>query len=124
MTVAVDFYLAIACVLLGVAAYRSSWSIATWHDFCALLGMCALWPITIATEIPGWLYQRRWRAENDRLNRDAEQELDGCDCDPLSRTGGVHDKSCPAFALECTCYELTGGHQPGCAFNADRRGSK
>lgn len=29
-----------------------------------------------------------------------------CDC-----TGG------PSVETECTCYELTGGHQPGCAFN-------
>ncbi|HKO84466.1 MAG TPA: hypothetical protein VJ140_07850 [Actinomycetota bacterium] len=33
-------------------------------------------------------------------------------------TGGV----CPKHAeTECTCYELTGGHQPGCAFNVPRR---
>jgi hypothetical protein len=29
-----------------------------------------------------------------------------CDC-----TGG------PAVETECSCYEVTGGHQPGCAFN-------
>ena len=29
-----------------------------------------------------------------------------CDC-----TGG------PQIEPECTCYELTGGHQPGCYFN-------
>lgn len=29
-----------------------------------------------------------------------------CDC-----TGG------PQLEQECTCYELTGGHQPGCYFN-------
>lgn len=36
-----------------------------------------------------------------------------CD-DCLDATGGVcarHQRP------DCTCYELTGGHQPGCAFN-------
>lgn len=39
--------------------------------------------------------------------------------DCLNATGG----RCPAHAEpECTCYELTGGHQPGCAFNHQRQG--
>lgn len=33
-----------------------------------------------------------------------------CDC-----TGG------PVVEAECTCLEVTGGHQPGCAFNRPRR---
>ena len=34
--------------------------------------------------------------------------------DCLSATGGI----CRAHQEpECTCYEITGGHQPGCAFN-------
>ena len=35
-----------------------------------------------------------------------------CDC-----TGG------PQTEPECTCYELTGGHQPGCHFNRPRPSS-
>lgn len=40
-----------------------------------------------------------------------------CTCNPLAQTGGGHAGDCPCFEPECTCYELTGGHQPGCAFN-------
>lgn len=48
----------------------------------------------------------------------ARAELDpDCNCDPLAQTGGGHAYSCPAFEPECACYELTGGHQPGCYFN-------
>lgn len=42
---------------------------------------------------------------------------DECNCDPLAQTGGGHAYTCPAFEPECTCYEVTGGHQPGCYFN-------
>lgn len=44
-----------------------------------------------------------------------------CNCNPLERTGGDHHHTCPAWEPECTCYEMIGGHQPGCYFN--RRGS-
>jgi hypothetical protein len=43
--------------------------------------------------------------------------LRGCNCDPFEQTGGVHRHDCPCAEAECTCYEVTGGHQPGCAFN-------
>lgn len=45
-----------------------------------------------------------------------ERGVDVCDCKPEERTGGGHHHTCPAFEQECACYELTGGHQPGCAF--------
>lgn len=41
----------------------------------------------------------------------------GCNCDPRQQTGGGHRVDCPAAEAECTCYEVTGGHMPGCAFN-------
>jgi hypothetical protein len=39
-----------------------------------------------------------------------------CDCDPLSNTGGGHSVTCPEYEPECTCYEMTGGHQPMCPY--------
>lgn len=51
-----------------------------------------------------------------------EEKLEsGCNCDPLAQTGGGHRGDCPAFQPECTCYEMTGGHQPGCYFHAQKR---
>jgi hypothetical protein len=44
-----------------------------------------------------------------------------CNCHPEERTGGDHDPSCPEWQPECTCYELVGGHQPGCYFHARKR---
>jgi hypothetical protein len=43
-----------------------------------------------------------------------------CTCNPADNTGGGHLGTCPAFEPECTCYEVTGGHQPGCYFNRAR----
>lgn len=48
-------------------------------------------------------------------------EQGNCNCDPLAQTGGGHAYTCPEFEPECTCYELTGGHQPMCPFDAMRR---
>jgi hypothetical protein len=51
------------------------------------------------------------------------QEPSPCDLWPgecrdcANATGGVCRKH---QQPECTCYELTGGHQPGCAFNRSR----
>lgn len=42
--------------------------------------------------------------------------MSDCNCDPLAQTGGGHAYTCPEFEPECTCYELIGGHQQGCAF--------
>lgn len=44
-----------------------------------------------------------------------------CNCKPEERTGGGHATDCPEWEPECTCYELTGGHQPGCFFNSPER---
>jgi hypothetical protein len=51
--------------------------------------------------------------------RDISQsdEPSRCNCNPADNTGGGHSGTCPEFEPECTCYELTGGHQPGCYFN-------
>lgn len=39
-----------------------------------------------------------------------------CDCHPEERTGGDHKATCPQWmGPECTCYEIIGGHQQGCA---------
>lgn len=40
----------------------------------------------------------------------------------IERTGGPDGEFCAGCVEqlnepECTCYELTGGHQPGCYFN-------
>lgn len=43
-----------------------------------------------------------------------------CNCNPAERTGGDHDPSCPEWQPECSCYELIGGHQPGCYFHGSR----
>lgn len=40
----------------------------------------------------------------------------GCNCKPSERTGNTHAGTCPCFETECTCYEVIGGHQMGCAF--------
>ncbi len=44
------------------------------------------------------------------------ERSDTCNCDPLAQTGGGHATSCPEFEVECTCYEMTGGHQPMCPY--------
>lgn len=41
-----------------------------------------------------------------------------CNCNPLENTGGGHRGDCPAYEVECTCYEMTGGHQPMCPYGA------
>jgi hypothetical protein len=52
-----------------------------------------------------------------------DQEPSACDLWPgecracADATGGQCAKH---FEPECTCYELTGGHQPGCYFNRPR----
>lgn len=38
-----------------------------------------------------------------------------CRCPEL--TGGGHEWPCPYWEQECACYEMTGGHMPGCAMN-------
>jgi len=48
----------------------------------------------------------------------AELHADGCNCNPFEQTGGGHRGDCPAFDPECTCYEVTGGHQSMCPFGA------
>lgn len=48
-------------------------------------------------------------------------EAKACDCDPMNRTGGEHSWTCPEYEPECTCYEIIGGHQPGCPGRAARR---
>lgn len=41
-----------------------------------------------------------------------------CGCtQPDEVTGGWRCSKCKWSEPECTCYELTGGHQPGCHFN-------
>jgi len=48
--------------------------------------------------------------------------LGGCVCRPELATGGDHASWCPAFAVECTCYEMFGtGHMPGCPAGAEMR---
>jgi hypothetical protein len=48
-------------------------------------------------------------------------KADDCNCDPLAQTGGGHHGTCPAYEPECTCYELTGGHQSMCPFGVSLR---
>lgn len=62
---------------------------------------------------------KAWSACVDDLIRGLEpgddiSDWDLCVCDPDSNTGGVHDSYCPEFEVECTCYEMLGGHMPGC----------
>jgi hypothetical protein len=47
---------------------------------------------------------------------EAERADPECNCNPLENTGGGHRGDCPAFEPECTCYEMTGGHQPMCPY--------
>jgi hypothetical protein len=51
----------------------------------------------------------------------ADDEESACNCNPVDNTGGGHSGTCPEFEPECACYELTGGHQPGCYFNRPRK---
>jgi hypothetical protein len=63
-------------------------------------------------------------ANAEALRRKCEEEpdeQDACNCHPEERTGGVHDPNCPEWQPECTCYEVIGGHQPGCYFHARKR---
>jgi hypothetical protein len=49
-----------------------------YHAFCELLGLCALWPITLALEVALRLIarrERRRRAERDRKARQATPEV-------------------------------------------------
>lgn len=48
---------------------------------------------------------------------DYECELCGCN-EPEEVTGGWRCARCRYQPPECTCYEVTGGHQVGCAFNS------
>lgn len=41
--------------------------------------------------------------------------------EPEEITGGWRCAACRYQPPECTCYEMTGGHMPGCAFNAASR---
>lgn len=45
-----------------------------------------------------------------------ECELCGC-TEPEEVTGGWRCSRCRYQSPECTCYEMTGGHMSGCAFN-------
>jgi hypothetical protein len=53
---------------------------------------------------------------------DAARGGDGYVCDrcegtePEEVTGGWRCARCQYQPAECTCYEVIGGHQPGCAF--------
>jgi len=50
-------------------------------------------------------------------------ECESCGCtEPEEVTGGWRCSKCHWWPPECTCYEVTGGHQPGCAFNGVRPG--
>lgn len=46
---------------------------------------------------------------------DEGEDVSACMCHPEERTGGQHAFDCPAYEMECTCYEIFGvAHQPGC----------
>lgn len=51
------------------------------------------------------------------------RDCDGFECEkcggiePEEVTGGHRCSTCQFQPAECACYEMTGGHQPGCAFN-------
>lgn len=51
-----------------------------------------------------------------------DYECENCGgTEPEEVTGGWRCAACRYQPPECTCYEMTGGHQPGCAFNAANR---
>jgi hypothetical protein len=66
-------------------------------------------------------YSPRGARDIAKALNEAADEADGlndlvldCDCNPEERTGGVHDRACPAWEPECTCYESPEGHMSGC----------
>ena len=50
-------YFSVAAILLAIALVRERGA-ANYHDFCATLGLCLLWPITLTLELTLAWYNR------------------------------------------------------------------
>jgi hypothetical protein len=81
------------------------------------------WEADDEVQDPDWqevAFVQAWARESESPSTGGDQGAE-CNCNPVERTGGGHDATCPDWQPECTCYELigaNGGHQPGCYFHA------
>ena len=50
-------------------------------------------------------------------------ECPKCGANEIEEVSGAYKcAACGYQEPECTCYEVTGGHMPGCAFNRSEKG--
>ncbi len=55
---------------------------------------------------------------------DTAYSCERCGCTtPEEVTGGWRCSRCEYQPAECTCYEMTSGHMPGCPFNGAKKGA-
>lgn len=89
------------------------------HTEFAILPDDARFLLRVLPEALGMSRSHTWNG--DHCDKCGTEYTCPCTCDPLNQTGGVHRHDCPCAEAECTCYEMTGGHMPGCPYGAELR---